>query len=278
MMRRQSSSRNTAGTGVGIRLLIGLALAVFSLISYFSSQEFNPVTGEKQYLSLTVQQEIALGAQSAPQLIQEFGGLYNDSRAQQLIDEIGFDLVNNSIAADYPWRFEFSVLNDPQTVNAFALPGGPVFITIALLSRFETADQVAAVLAHEIVHVLARHSAQRIAQSNLANGLIGAVSVASGDASAAQTAAMIAQIINMSYGRDDEIQSDTLGVCLMIQAGYDPEAMIDVMRILEAASGGARQPEFFSTHPNPENRIARIREAIDTAPQNCQRQGSNVGR
>lgn len=269
MMRRQSSSRNTAGTSVGIRLLIGLALAVFSLISYVSSQEFNPVTGEKQYLSLTVQQEIALGLQSAPELIQEFGGLYNDPQAQRLVDDVGFNLVNNSIAADYPWRFEFSVLNDPQTVNAFALPGGPVFITIALLSRFETEDQLAAVLSHEIVHVLARHSAQRIAQNDLTNGLIGAVGVASGDASAQQTAAMIAQIVNMSYGRDDEIQSDTLGVCLMLQAGYDPNAMIELMRILQDAGGGARQPEFFSTHPNPENRIARIQEAIAGAPGNC---------
>lgn len=269
MIRRQNSARSTAGTGVGVRLLIGAVIAVFSLISYFSSQEFNPVTGEKQYLSLTIEQEIALGLQSVPALIQEFGGMSNDRQAQQLVDAVGFHLVNNSIAADYPWRFEFTVLNDPQTINAFALPGGPVFITTALLSRFETEDQLAAVLSHEIVHVLARHGAQRIAQNNLANGLIGAVSVASGDASASQTAAMIAQLINMSYGREDEIQSDTLGVCLMLQAGYDPNGMIELMRILNEASGGARQPEFFSTHPNPENRIARIQEAIEGAPGNC---------
>lgn len=255
--------------GAGIRLIIGLVIAVFSLISYFLSQEYNPITGETQYLSLTTDQEIALGLQSVPELIQEFGGLYNDQRVQNAIDAIGRSLVQNSAARDTPWKFEFYVLDDPNTINAFALPGGPVFITTALLNRLETEDQIAGVLGHEIVHVLARHSAQQIAKSDLTNGLIGAVGVASGDASASQTAAMIGQLINMSYGRADEIQSDTLGVCLMINAGYDPNAMIDVMNILAEAGGGRSQSEFFSTHPSPDNRIARIEEAIANAD-SCQ--------
>jgi predicted Zn-dependent protease len=80
---------------------------------------------------------------------------------------------------------------------------------------------------------------------------------------------MIGQLVNMSYGRDAEIESDTLGVCLMINAGYDPQAMIGVMRVLEAATGGARQPEFMSTHPSPDNRIGRIEEAISRAATDC---------
>lgn len=261
--------RNSSSGGVGIRLLVGLAIAAFSLFSYLGSQEYNPVTGEKQYISLTTQQEIALGAQSAPQMIQEYGGLYPDQAVQDLIDEIGWRLVNSSVARDTPWEFEFHVLDDPNTVNAFALPGGQVFITTGLLGRLESEDQIAGVLAHEIVHVLARHSAQRIAQSELTNGLVGAVGVASGDASTSQTAAMIGQLINMQYGRDDEIESDTIGVCLMLDANYDPEGMIGVMEVLESVSGGSRQPEFFSTHPNLQNRIARIEEAIETAASEC---------
>jgi predicted Zn-dependent protease len=186
-----------------------------------------------------------------------------------LVDNIGFSLANGDIARDTPWQFDFYVLDDPETINAFALPGGPVFITSGLLSRLETSDEVAGVLAHEIVHVLARHSAQQIAQSQLSNGLAGAVAVASGDASASQTAAMIAQLVNMKYGRGDELQSDTFGVCLMIDAGYDPNGMVEVMRILEAASAGNRPPEFFSTHPNPENRIREIQQAIEDAPTEC---------
>lgn len=268
--RRQTLTRNSAtgGSGIGIRLIIGLVIAAFAVISFLTSQEYNPVTGENQYLSLTPEQEIALGLQSVPQMMAEFGGEYRDSQVQALVDEIGADLVR-SISIDTPnWRFQFTVLNDPNTVNAFALPGGPVFITTALLERLETADQVAGVLSHEIVHVLARHSAQAIAKADLTNGLIGAVGVASGSSSAAQTAAMVAQFINMSYGRDAEIQSDTLGVCLMIDAGYDPNAMIEVMRVLAEASGGSSQPEFASTHPSPDNRIGRIEEAIANSA-NC---------
>lgn len=263
---RLSASR---GGGSSIRLVIGVVIAIISIISYIASREYNPVTGEDQYLSLTAEQEIALGQQSAPEMVQEFGGLSPDDNAQALVDEIGTNLVNNSIASTTPWAFEFSVLDDPQTVNAFALPGGPVFITSALLSELTTEDEVAGVLAHEIVHVLARHSAQQLASSQLTNGLIGAVGVASGDANAAQTAAVIGQLVNMRYGRGDEIQSDTLGVCLMVASGYNPEGMIRVMEVLASAGGGGGQPEFFSTHPNPENRIAQIEAAIQNAPTQC---------
>ena len=255
--------------GLKGRLLIGVAMAVFALFSYFASGQYNEVTGERQYLSMTQEQEIALGQQSAPEFIREFGGLYPDESVQAEFDRIGNRLVNNSIARDQGWDFEFHVLNDPQTVNAFALPGGQVFITTALLSRLETEEEVAGVLSHEIVHVLARHGAQRIAKSELTNGLIGAVGVASGDASAAQVAAMAGQFVNMKFGRDDEHESDTIGVCIMISAGYDPQGMVQVMQVLAEASGGAGPPEFASTHPSSENRIAKIEEAIANAPRDC---------
>lgn len=264
MMRRRRSS----GSGIWLRILFGLALAAFSLFSYFGSTQYNDITGEDQHVSITPRQEIALGLQSAPSLVQEFGGEYRDNEVQEAIDIIGWELVNNSIARDTPWQWEFTVLDSP-VINAFALPGGQVFITTGLLSRLEEIDEVAGVLSHEIVHVLARHGAQRVAQSELTNGLIGAVSVASGDANASQTAAMIAQLINLQYGRDDEIQSDTLGVCLMLDAGYDPEGMVNVQRILEAASSGQRQPEMFSSHPDPGNRIAEIENAIANADAIC---------
>jgi len=269
MMRTTRQAAGGSGGGLGVRVLMGLALVVFSIISYLGSQEFNPVTGENQFVSLTVQQEIALGLQAAPEMIREFGGLYNDQSVQNDIDAIGERLLNSSVANNNSWRFEFHVLADSTTINAFALPGGQVFITVALLSRLDTEDQVAGILAHEIVHVLARHSAQRIAKSNLTNGIVGAVGVASGDASAAQTAAMIGQLVNMQYGRDDELESDGIGVCLMIDAGYDPQGMVAVMEVLAEASSGNRQPEFFSTHPNPENRIQAIQDAITNASRDC---------
>jgi len=273
MMRTRRAYRGQSaggrGAALGLRLIIGLVIAGIALFSFLSSREFNPVTGEDQYLSLTPQQEIALGLQSVPEIYQQFGPEYRDPQVQALVDEVGDRIVTQTIAAETPWQFEFHVLDNPDVVNAFALPGGQIFITTALLNEFTTEDQLAAVLGHEIVHVLARHSAQQIAKSDLASGVIGAVTVASGSADAAQTAAMVAQIVQLGYGRDDELQSDAVGVCLMFNTGYDPRAMSEVMQILARAGGGSNQPEFFSTHPNPDNRIARIEEAIAEAPNRC---------
>ncbi len=249
-------------TMIKARLLIGAAVALFALFSYFGSSEYNPVTGKKQFISLTPRQEIALGMQAEPQMIAEYGGLYPDEAHQRALDQIGARLVQRGDAADTGWEFEFHLLDDRETINAFALPGGPVFITAALYARLETEGQVAGVIGHEIGHVVARHGAQRMAKSSLTQGLMGAVIAASGDANAGQMAAMVGQMINMQYGREDELESDELGVRLMVQAGYDPRAMIEVMKVLAESRSGEAPPEFFSTHPNPENRIAEIERAI----------------
>jgi predicted Zn-dependent protease len=240
-----------------------LVLAGFALFKYFSSSQVNEITGETQYISITPEQEIALGVHSLPALIEQYGGLHPDPEGQRFVKRVGQHIVNNSDAKKSPYQYDFHLLADPDVVNAFALPGGQVFITTALITKFETEDELAGVLGHEIGHVIARHGAERIAKQELTQGLTGAAVVASGDYNTAQAAQMIAGLINMSYGRDQELESDDLGVRFMIQAGYDPEALIEVMRILTEASGGQRQPEFLSTHPNPENRVQRIREAIE---------------
>lgn len=262
--------RRTGSNSSGcIRIGIALVMAAFALFSYFGSKVYNPVTGEDQYISITQEQEIALGLQSRPEMIQEFDGLDPDNRAQQLVDAIGQDLVQSSLASQSDYPFEFHLLADPEVVNAFALPGGQIFITRALLERLETEGQLAGVLAHEIVHVIGRHSAENIAEMQLTQGLTGAVILATYDPEnpssqrTAQIALLIGQLINMKFGRDDELESDNLGVKIMAQADYDPRSLVDVMQILDEASSGNRPPEFFSTHPNPENRIAEIQAAIE---------------
>jgi len=206
-----------------------------------------------------------LGLQSTPSMIQQFGGLHPSREGQELIKRVGNKLVDNSIARRTNYKYDFHLLADPNTVNAFALPGGQIFITMALFSELQTEDQLAGVLGHEIGHVVARHGAERIAKQELTQGLTGAAVVASGDYNTAQAAAMISNLVNMSYGREQELESDDLGIRFMMEAGYDPSDMIGVMDILEAASGsgGSRQPEFFSTHPNPDNRREKIRKSID---------------
>ena len=250
----------------GLRYLIALVVAGFSLISYYCSRQTNPVTGETQYVSMTTEQEIALGLQAAPQMAQQYGGLHPDQQAQSAVDRIGAALVQASGAGRSPYRFDFHLLADPNTVNAFALPGGQIFITAALFGQLETEGQLAGVLGHEIGHVVGRHSSEQMASAMLTRGLANAGGALLYDpenpSMAAQLPQVVAQFTEMKYGRDDELESDRLGVRFTGQAGYDPRAMIRVMEILAAAGGGARQPEFMSTHPDPGNRIARIEEAI----------------
>ena len=246
----------------GGRLLIALVLVVVSLFTYFSSTSENPFTGEKQRVALKPEQEIALGYKSAPEMAAQMGGLSKNMEARALVRRVGEKLVAQTAASKSPYKFSFHVLADPRTVNAFALPGGPIFVTEGLLRRLKSEGELAAVLGHEIGHVVARHSSERLAKQNLLQGLLGALVVGSGDFTTAQIGQVVGNIITMKYGRDDELESDALGLRIMAEAGYDPRSMIGVMETLAQASSGSRQPEFFSTHPAPENRTARIKESI----------------
>lgn len=252
------------------RVLIGLIIAAISGIMYFSNTQVNPVTGEKQRVALTPEQEIALGVQSAPQMAEQFGGLFPNAAVQAYVKEVGRRVVAASAAKNSPYQFDFHVLRDPQTINAFALPGGQIFITAALLKKLQNEAQLAGVLGHEVGHVIGRHSAEQMAKARLTQGLVGAAGVAgSSDYSSGQTAAMIANMVgsmvNMRFGREDELESDRLGVHYMVPAGYDPRALKDVMRILAESRSGSPQPEFLSTHPDPGNRTQRIEEEISKA-------------
>jgi predicted Zn-dependent protease len=265
---RQSGSRGGCAFGGG-RIIIALVIAAIAIISYLSSRTVNPITGETQYVGITEEQEIALGLQAAPEMAAQHGGLAPDPQEQAHLDAVCARLLENSDAGGSEYPFECHLLADPETINAFALPGGQVFITKALYDRLETEGQLAGVMSHEIAHVVARHSAEHIAKAELTQGLTGAAVIAASDPEnpqsgqyAAQMAILIGQLVNMKYGRDDELESDRLGVEYMTEAGYNPNAMVRVMEILARSSEGARPPEFFSTHPNPENRIERINEAI----------------
>jgi len=245
------------------RLLLAVAIAVIGGIYYYCNQQVNPVTGEKQHVALTPQQEVALGLQTAPEMEAQFGGLHPDPTVQSTAEQIGESIVARSAAHGSGYQYDFHVLRDDQTINAFALPGGQVFITAALLRRLQSEAQLAGVLGHEIGHVVGRHSAEQLAKSQLTGALVGAAGVAaSSDNSNGQQAAAIAaavgQLVNMRFGRKDELEADHFGVRFMSEAGYDRRALEEVMRILAEASSGSSQPEFLSTHPDPGNRLAQI--------------------
>ena len=260
-----------SGFRISPTLIIALVMAAFTLFKYYGQSSVNNITGETQHISMSPDQEIAMGLQSAPQMAEEFGGLSRDQQATAVVKQVGRRIVQNSAAAQTPYQYDFHLLADQQTINAFALPGGQVFITEALLYRLtsdgKTLDQdmLAGVLGHEVGHVVARHSAERMAQMELAQGLTGAATMATYDPSnpnSGYIAQAVANMVSMKYGRDQELQSDNLGVRFMLESGFQPEQMIGVMEILKQAAGPNRTPEFQSTHPDPENRAERIQEAI----------------
>lgn len=252
----------------GARLIFAIIVVLVTLFNYFSKTQVNPVTGKKQRVSMSPEEEVQLGLQSAPQMAAEFGGLYKDPQVQNQVKAIGQKLVSATDAGKSPYKFDFHVLADPNTVNAFAVPGGQIFITMGLLKRLKSEDQIAGVLGHEMGHVIGRHSAEQMAKTGLLRGLASAAGVAGGDYTTAQTAQYVANLVNLSYGRDDELESDEFGVKYMIDAAYKPEALLDVMKVLEEASGGNSSAEFMSTHPSPANRTERIKAAIAKYRQN----------
>lgn len=242
-----------------IRIFIGLAIVAFAFIKRCSSKEENPYTGRVQTINMSAEQEIAIGLQSTPEIAQQYGGLYPDEKLQAYVDQVGNKLVQNSIAKETPYAYDFHLLADDQTINAFALPGGPVFITYALFRQLNEA-QLAGVLGHEIGHVIGRHSAERIAEGEFWQTLSTGASVG-GDMGG--VVGGIGQNTLLKNGRGDELESDDLGVLFMINSGYQPEEMIHVMEILKSAAGPNRVPEFQSSHPDPENRIEKIQESIE---------------
>jgi predicted Zn-dependent protease len=256
-----------------MRLMIAAVIALFALTSYYlRPKDVNQITGERQIVALDDESdEVQMGLAARREMAMQFGGADPDPQARAVVARVGnrlLDALDQSLEAggrQNPYRkdFEFTLLADPETVNAFALPGGQVFITRALFRELQTEGQLAGVLGHEIGHIIERHGNERMAQQGLFQGLAAAGGVAGGDQQSAQMAQALAQLWQMKYGRDDELESDKWGVRLLYLANYDPRAMIGVMEVLERAGGGQSPPEFFSTHPKPANRVAYIKQIID---------------
>ena len=256
---------------LNLRVIIGLILAAVSLLGYYFNTSKNEVTGESQHVGgMTADQEIALGLQAAPEMEAQYGGESGDARARAAVQQVGQQIVTaNQLDTKTPYKFQFHLLADDQTINAFALPGGQVFITQGILKNLTSEAQLAGVLAHEVGHVVARHSAQQVAKSGLTQGLATAAAVGTYDpdhpgSSAARAAAVaaIAKVVNLRFGREDELQADKLAVDFTPTAGYDPRAMIAVMQMLDQQAGRSSTPEFLSTHPNPGNRIGELEKEI----------------
>src|SRR5262245_35173148 len=231
----------------------------------------NPVTGARELSLVSKSQEIAMGQEAAKQ-VESTIGLVDDAELQAYISRVGLKLATHSERPDLPWKF--SVVDDP-TPNAFALPGGPIFITRGLMSLMDSEAELAGVLGHEIGHITARHSVSQISRAQLAQlGLGIGMILAPQLANVGQALGSGFQLLFLKYGRDDERQSDDLGFKYALAQGYDVREMDDVFASLARASEIEHKsslPSWLSTHPAPEERIQRIGQklASTTIPANA---------
>ena len=249
--------------GAKFRLIVAGIIGLIAVASYYGTSSDNPVTGEKQRVALTPEQEIALGLQSAPQMAAQFGGLSKNAEAMALVKETGAGWWRKSVAAKSPYQYDFHLLADGRTVNAFALPGGQIFITGGLMRLLRTPGELAAVLGHEVGHVIARHSAEHLAKQQLTQGLVGAVAVGS-------AATMTTAQIGAAGRRADQHQIRPRRRARIRHARDPPDGGGRLRSARHDRRDGSvgqgvrssRQPEMLSTHPNPENRAARIKAEI----------------
>lgn len=226
----------------------------------------NPVTGKRQLSLVSEKDEIALGQQSKEQIVQQMGA-YPDPKLQAYVEAIGQKMAAKSERPNLPWSF--TVIDDP-VVNAFALPGGPIFVTRGILTHLNSEAELASVLGHEIGHVTARHSVDQMSKAQLAQLGLGVGMILRPElAGVGQAAAAGLQLMFLKFGRDAEKQSDELGFKYMVDQGYDPREADDMFVTLKRSSeiaGGGRVPEWASTHPDPENRAEAARERAQSVP------------
>ncbi|MEM7584276.1 MAG: M48 family metalloprotease [Acidobacteriota bacterium] len=224
----------------------------------------NPATGQRQLVLIGEQQEIAMGREADKQIVQQMG-LYPDDELQAYMQELGSRLAAESERPDLPWTFR--VIDDP-IVNAFALPGGFIYITRGIMSHFNSEAELVSVLGHEIGHVTGKHGVERASKAQLASIGIGVAAIA-GAGDYAQLASQGLGLLFLKFSRDDERQADDLGLRYLSRGGYYPGEMPKVFRTLErvsAAQGGGRIPAWLATHPDPGNRAERISQQIANLP------------
>lgn len=217
---------------------------------------------------VSVEQEIEIGRQANAQVRKEMPEL-RDPEVLAYVRGIGRRLAQQASGPDYPYAF--SVV-DYREINAFALPGGPVWLHRGVLQAAGNESQVAGVLAHEVAHIAQRHAASRLTKATMANwglGLLGAVLGNSAGAGAAQMAAgFLANGVFLKFSREDERDADRVGLQLLRRAGWDPRGMIELFEVLrrEARRDPGAVEVFFSSHPAPQDRIARLQAEIGRRP------------
>jgi predicted Zn-dependent protease len=246
-----------------MHLRVVLAAVVLATIGACAT---NPATGRREVTLMSEAQEISLGKESDGQIRQEMG-LYEDADLQRYVSDIGLRLAKLSERPNLPWQF--AVVDQPA-VNAFALPGGYIYVTRGILPYLDSEAELAGVLGHEIGHVTARHAAQQYTRQ--IGGTVGLIALGVFVPAArpfGQASQEAMGLLFLKYGRDDELQADALGVRYSSLGNWDPEGVPGMLttlgRLDEAAGDRKGVPNFLATHPDPLARVNEIRPAVDKA-------------
>lgn len=242
----------------GLRLPTGVVL-----LALVAACATNPVTGKRELSFMSEAQEISIAQESDPQIKEEMG-VYNDPELQRYVSEIGWRMAKISERAHLPWRF---TVVDVPAVNAFAVPGGGIYITRGIMPFLDNEAELAGVIGHEIGHVTARHSAQQYTRQ--ISGLVGLTALSIFVPAARPFGDLSSQalgVLFLKYGRDDELQSDQLGARYEARLGWDPAgvpAFLSTLGRLDEAAGDRRGiPNFLSTHPDPLSRVDEIQPLV----------------
>ncbi|MCK4850832.1 MAG: M48 family metalloprotease [Phycisphaerae bacterium] len=240
-----------------------VSIVLLVCVLFAAGCTINPVTGKKQLTFIPEHQEIALGVRTAPQFEKEFGGKVDNLELQEYVAEVGAKLA---AVSDREMPYEFALLSS-DVPNAFALPGGKIYITAGLFANMTNERQLAAVLAHETVHVAGMHSVQGLQRqmgAAIVAELIG-VAVGGEHAESAEAATkLVAGLRNLKHSREDESQADEYGLKYMYQAAYNPWGMVELLELLQSLSQS--KPglfgDFLATHPLTSRRIEDVRDII----------------
>lgn len=242
-------------------------LAIVSCVAVvLAACETAPVTERNQLILLPESQSAELGLEAYQQILEQ-SEISQDETLNRRVKEVGTRIARVSDDPGYDWQF--TVIEDPSP-NAFALPGGKVGVNTGLFKVAENDDQLAAVMAHEVAHAIARHSSERMSNQLLVQGAVAAAGVAAStqtedSASLVQLAAAAATLgITLPFSRAQESEADHIGLIYMAEAGYDPRAAVELWQNFEAMGDGT-PPEFLSTHPSPGNRIERLQSLMPEA-------------
>jgi predicted Zn-dependent protease len=256
---------------LSLALVFSLACASHNIVQAPTGR-FQVQPGFNQY---SPDQDIELGREAVKEVNKQMDVLPDSSEISRYVQRIGQQLAAQA-PGDVKWPFSFHVVNQKE-INAFALPGGPIYVNSGTINAADDEAQLAGVIAHEISHIVLRHSTQQASKASLVQLPLAVLGVAVGKSAGGQIAqagaVLGAQGLLLKYSRDAETEADLLGSQIMYDAGYDPYSMVEFFAKLER-EGGPGVPQFLSDHPNPGNRVENVRQAIDKYPKKTYRKNS----